>query len=84
MTPVARSRVEPVVGDPARIAALEAAEQRLGVTLPDDYRRFVADRTRYHVMVKRMSFHWIEAANGVKLLEPNITTCRSRPTLLNA
>lgn len=57
---MARSRVEPVVGEPARIAALEAAEARLGVTFPDPYRRFIADRTRYQVMVKRMSFHAIE------------------------
>lgn len=57
---MARSRVEPLVGDPAHIAALEAAEARLGVQFPEAYRRFIADRPRYHVTVKRMSFYPID------------------------
>jgi hypothetical protein len=48
---------EPLTGDPKRIAALLAAEARLGIAFPDSYRHFVADPKRHTVMVKRVRFH---------------------------
>ncbi len=45
-----------LTGPAASIKALLAAERRLGVTFPDAYRAFIADRKRYDV-VKRISFY---------------------------
>jgi hypothetical protein len=36
---------------------LEAAEHRLGVRFPNDYRAFVLERRRYHVLVKHIALH---------------------------
>lgn len=47
---------EPLTGDAKAIAALLAAEARLGVRFPDAYRDFVANRKRYVIPVKRIRF----------------------------
>lgn len=55
----------PLEGDPERLAELAATEQRLGVRLPDSYREFVTNPSRYTVMNKHVEFlplagvHWL-------------------------
>lgn len=47
-------------GDPARVARLLQVEGRLGARFPASYRDFVANRPRYRVQVKRVSFFEVE------------------------
>lgn len=67
-TSTAAPPAAPLVGDPRQIAALEAAEARLGVRFPAAYRAFVADRANHVIGVKRMRMfrvarvHWLQAA----------------------
>ncbi len=43
--------------DAKREAALAAAEARLGVRFPDEYRAFIREPKQHEVMVKRVAFH---------------------------